>query len=167
MQIKSIFDKMDYGEAPESAREAQNWLKNHNYIFGNFINGKWKQCEDHFNTVNPANDQVLAKIGQSSPSDIDSAVKAARAAQKKWSKESDHARARILYAIARLLQKNSRLFSVLETLDNGKPIRESRDSDIPLAQRHFYYHAGMAQLMQAELPKRSPIGVCGLSLIHI
>ena len=61
MQIKSIFDKMDYGEAPESAREAQNWLKNHNYIFGNFINGKWKQCEDHFNTINPANDQVLAK----------------------------------------------------------------------------------------------------------
>ena len=161
MQIKNIFDKMDYGEAPESAREAQNWLKNHNYTFGNFINGKWKQCEDHFNTVNPANDQVLAKIGQSSPSDIDSAVKAARAAQKKWSKESDHARARILYAIARLLQKNSRLFSVLETLDNGKPIRESRDIDIPLAQRHFYYHAGMAQLMQAELPKRSPIGVCG------
>ena len=161
MQIQNIFDKMDYGEAPESAREAQNWLKNHNYTFGNFINGKWKQCEDHFNTVNPANDQVLAKIGQSSPSDIDSAVKAARAAQKKWSKESDHARARILYAIARLLQKNSRLFSVLETLDNGKPIRESRDIDIPLAQRHFYYHAGMAQLMQAELPKRSPIGVCG------
>jgi aldehyde dehydrogenase (NAD+) len=83
MQIKNIFDKMDYGEAPESAREAQNWLKNHNYTFGNFINGKWKQCEDHFNTINPANDQVLAKIGQSSPSDIDSAVKAARAAQKK------------------------------------------------------------------------------------
>ena len=104
MQIKSIFDKMDYGEAPESAREAQNWLKNHNYTFGNFINGKWKHCEDHFNTVNPANDQVLAKIGQSSPSDIDSAVKAARAAQKKWSKESDHTRARFLYAIARLLQ---------------------------------------------------------------
>ena len=76
-------------------------------------------------------------------------------------KESDHARARILYAIARLLQKNSRLFSVLETLDNGKPIRESRDIDIPLAQRHFYYHAGMAQLMKAELPSRSPIGVCG------
>jgi aldehyde dehydrogenase (NAD+) len=161
MQIKSIFDKMDYGSAPESALEAQNWLKKHKYNFGNFINGKWKSCEDHFDTINPANDEILAKIGQSSPTDIDYAVKAAKAAQKKWSKENDHKRARILYAIARLLQKNSRLFAVLETLDNGKPIRESRDIDIPLAQRHFYYHAGMAQLMQAELPTRSPIGICG------
>ena len=152
---------MDYGSAPESALEAQNWLKKHNYKFGNFINGKWKSCEDHFDTINPANDEILAKIGQSSPTDIDYAVKAAKAAQKKWSKENDHKRARILYAIARLLQKNSRLFAVLETLDNGKPIRESRDIDIPLAQRHFYYHAGMAQIMQAELPTRSPIGICG------
>ena len=161
MQIKSIFDKMDYGSAPESALEAQNWLKKHKHHFGNFINGKWKSCEDHFDTINPANDEILAKIGQSSPTDIDYAVKAAKAAQKKWFKENDHKRARILYAIARLLQKNSRLFAVLETLDNGKPIRESRDIDIPLAQRHFYYHAGMAQLMQAELPTRSPIGICG------
>lgn len=152
---------MDYGLAPESALEAQNWLKKHKYNFGNFINGKWRSCEDHFDTINPANDEILAKIGQSSPTDIDYAVKAAKAAQKKWSKENDHKRARILYAIARLLQKNSRLFAVLETLDNGKPIRESRDIDIPLAQRHFYYHAGMAQIMQAELPTRSPIGICG------
>ena len=152
---------MDYGSAPESALEAQNWLKKHKHHFGNFINGKWKSCEDHFDTINPANDEILAKIGQSSPTDIDYAVKAAKAAQKKWSKENDHKRARILYAIARLLQKNSRLFAVLETLDNGKPIRESRDIDIPLAQRHFYYHAGMAQIMQAELPTRSPIGICG------
>ena len=96
-------------------------------------------CKDHFDTINPSNNKVLARIGQSSQADIDSAVKAARTAQKKWSAESDHKRARILYAIARLLQKNSRLFAVLETLDNGKPIRESRDIDIPLAQRHFYY----------------------------
>ena len=161
MQIKEIYDKMDYGAAPESSLEAHNWLEKHNYNFGNFINGKWKSCKDHFDTINPSNNKVLARVGQSSQADIDSAVKAARTAQKKWSAESDHKRARILYAIARLLQKNSRLFAVLETLDNGKPIRESRDIDIPLAQRHFYYHAGMAQLMKAELPNRSPIGVCG------
>ena len=161
MQIKEIYDKMDYGAAPENSLEAHNWLEKHNYNFGNFINGKWKSCKDHFDTINPSNNKVLARIGQSSQADIDSAVKAARTAQKKWSAESDHKRARILYAIARLLQKNSRLFAVLETLDNGKPIRESRDIDIPLAQRHFYYHAGMAQLMKAELPNRAPIGVCG------
>ncbi len=92
---------------------------------------------------------------------MDAAAVAARKAQPKWAKLGGHGRARHLYAIARLLQKHARLFAVLETLDNGKPIRESRDIDIPLAQRHFYYHAGMAQLMETELPGRDPIGVCG------
>ncbi|MEM6888963.1 MAG: aldehyde dehydrogenase family protein, partial [Pseudomonadota bacterium] len=86
---------------------------------------------------------------------------AARSAQPGWEKLGGHGRARVLYALARLLQKHSRLFAVLETLDNGKPIRESRDIDVPLAQRHFYFHAGMAQLMDSELPDRRAIGVCG------
>ena len=92
---------------------------------------------------------------------MDSAVNAARRAQGKWAKIGGAGRARYLYAIARLVQKHSRLFAVLETLDNGKPIRESRDIDVPLVHRHFYYHAGMAQLMDDELPNREPLGVCG------
>ncbi|MDF1871174.1 aldehyde dehydrogenase family protein, partial [Vannielia sp.] len=96
-----------------------------------------------------------------SAKDIDAALKAARKAQPKWAALSGHQRARHLYALARLLQKHSRLFAVLETLDNGKPIRESRDIDVPLATRHFYYHAGMAQLAPTELADRAPLGVCG------
>ena len=92
---------------------------------------------------------------------MDAAVAAARKAQPKWEKLGGAGRARYLYAIARLLQKHSRLFAVLESMDNGKPIRESRDIDIPLAQRHFYYHAGMAQLMESELPDAQALGVCG------
>ncbi|KAG1715198.1 putative aldehyde dehydrogenase DhaS [Nymphon striatum] len=105
--------------------------------------------------------EVLATLSQASAQDVDAAVSAARSAQSKWEKLGGKGRARYLYALARLLQKHSRLFAVLETLDNGKPIRESRDIDIPLAQRHFYYHAGMAQLMDAELPDRAALGVCG------
>jgi aldehyde dehydrogenase (NAD+) len=92
---------------------------------------------------------------------VDAAVAAARKAAGKWGKTSGYERARVLYALARLLQKHSRMFAVLETLDNGKPIRESRDIDIPLAQRHFYYHAGLAQLLEAEMPGMRPVGVCG------
>ena len=69
-----------------------------------------------------------------------------------WSTTDGHRRARLLYAIARIMQKNARLFAVLESLDNGKPIRESRDIDVPLAIRHFYYHAGLAQLVATEMP---------------
>ena len=114
-----------------------------------------KQNED------PANGTVLANLTQATQAEVDIAVSAARKAQPKWAKLTGHERARYLYAIARLLQKHSRLFAVLETLDNGKPIREARDVDIPLAQRHFYYHAGMAQLMEGELPDAQALGVCG------
>ena len=88
------------------------------------------------------------------------AVTAARQrSQKLWYKAGGHARAKVLYALARLIQKHARVISVLETLDNGKPIRESRDSDIPLAIRHFYYHAGWAQLQESELAGQEPVGV--------
>ena len=92
---------------------------------------------------------------------MDRAVRAARKAQPEWSALGGHGRARYLYAIARQIQKHSRLFAVLESLDNGKPIRESRDIDIPLVARHFYHHAGWAQLMERELPGRVPVGVIG------
>jgi aldehyde dehydrogenase (NAD+) len=91
---------------------------------------------------------------------IDDAVAAASAAQAEWA-ANPTLRQQKLYAIARQIQKHSRLFAVLETLDNGKPIRETRDLDIPLVARHFYYHAGWAPLMESEFPDYKPVGVCG------
>ena len=161
MTVKEIFDTMDYGPAPESAAEALAWLVDQGDRFGHFIDGKFTVPGETFESRNPANGEVLAHVTQGVQGDVDAAVKAARKAQPKWAKLGGHGRARILYAIARQMQKQSRLLAVLETLDNGKPIRESRDIDVPLAIRHFYYHAGMAQLMEAELPDRQPLGVCG------
>ncbi|GFE65240.1 aldehyde dehydrogenase family protein [Litoreibacter roseus] len=161
MNVKEIFDTMDYGPAPEDAGPAMDWLDTHNRKFGHFIDGAFTKPGKIFDTQNPARGEVLAKISQGTQKDVDAAVAAARKAQPKWAKLSGFERARYLYAIARALQKHSRLFAVLETLDNGKPIRESRDIDIPLAQRHFYHHAGFAQLMASELPDRAPLGVCG------
>ena len=160
MTINEILETMDYGTAPETASKALAWLDK-NRPFGNFINGKMTDAGNTFCVTNPATGDELARVTQATAADVDAAVAAARAALGKWSKLGGQGRARVLYALARLLQKHSRLFAVLETLDNGKPIRESRDVDIPLAQRHFYYHAGMAALMETELPNRAPIGVCG------
>ena len=161
MTVKDIFQSMDYGTAPENAAEALAWIGDQGGKFGHFIDGSFTAAREGFDSKNPANGNVLATISQATQADVDLAVSAARKAQPKWAALGGHGRARILYAIARLLQKHSRLFAVLETLDNGKPIRESRDIDIPLAQRHFYYHAGMAQLMDSELPDREALGVCG------
>ncbi|WP_415401317.1 aldehyde dehydrogenase family protein [Tateyamaria sp. SN3-11] len=161
MTVKEIFETMDYGTAPEAAGDALAWIVDQGARFGHFINGAFTAPTEGFDSRNPATGETLANLSQATQADVDAAVKAARAAQPKWAKSGGHARARVLYAIARLLQKHSRLFAVLETLDNGKPIRESRDIDAPLAQRHFYYHAGMAQLMEAELPDREALGVCG------
>lgn len=161
MTIKEIFDTMDYGTAPESAKKAEAWLDDHDRAFGLFIGGTWTKPNETFATRNPATGKDLAQITQAGGDDVDAAVRAARKAQSGWAKQSGHARARVLYAIARLVQKHARLFAVLETLDNGKPIRESRDIDIPLVARHFYYHAGMAQLQDAELSDREALGVAG------
>ena len=161
MTVKEIFESMDYGPAPESAGDALAWIVDQGAKFGHFINGAFTPASDDFPSRNPANGETLATLSQASQDDVNAAVEAARKAQAKWEKLGGHGRAKYLYAIARLLQKHARLFAVLETLDNGKPIRESRDIDIPLAQRHFYYHAGMAQLMDSELPDRVALGVCG------
>lgn len=161
MTVKDIFESMDYGPAPESAGDALAWIVDQGARFGHFVNGTFTTPTDEFVSTNPANGETLAKLSQATQADVDAAVKAARQAQGKWEKLGGHARARYLYAIARLIQKHARLFAVLETLDNGKPIRESRDIDIPLVHRHFYYHAGMAQLMDTELPDRKALGVCG------
>ncbi len=161
MSIQDIFESMEYGPAPESAAEAQAWLEARGREFGHFVGGTFTDAGETFEVRNPATSVVLARVTQASQADVSAAVAAARAAQPGWAALGGHRRARHLYALARLLQKHARLFAVLETLDNGKPIRESRDIDIPLAQRHFYYHAGMAQLMEEEMPERAPLGVCG------
>ena len=161
MSVSEIYETMDYGMAPESAGDALAWLVDQGSRFGHFIDGEFTEPRDDFESRNPANGEVLANLTQASQDEVDTAVAAARKAQPKWAKLGGHGRARFLYAIARLLQKHSRLFAVLETLDNGKPIREARDVDVPLAQRHFYYHAGMAQLMESELPDAEALGVCG------
>lgn len=161
MTIKDIFETMDYGPAPEAAGDALAWIVDQGGKFGHFIDGAFTAPGAGFDSKNPATGEVLATLTQATQADIDSAVAASRKAQPAWEKLGGKGRARYLYALARLLQKHARLLAVLETLDNGKPIRESRDIDIPLAQRHFYYHAGMAQLMEAELPEAQALGVCG------
>tara|TARA_R110002049_G_scaffold44333_5_gene129964 strand:+ start:14540 stop:16885 length:2346 start_codon:yes stop_codon:yes gene_type:complete len=161
MSVSEIFETMDYGQAPESPADALAWLVDQGDRFGHFIDGAFTAPGDGFDSVNPATGEVLATLSQATQGDVDAAVRAARKAQPKWEKIGGHARARHIYALARLLQKHARLFAVLEVLDNGKPIREARDIDVSLAQRHFYYHAGMAQLMETELPDARALGVCG------
>ncbi|MGB7342363.1 MAG: aldehyde dehydrogenase family protein [Phototrophicaceae bacterium] len=160
--VKEIFNSMEYSPAPESDNAAQQWLEEHGHQFELFINNKWQAPEsDYYEISAPASGEKLADIANASAKDVDKAVKAARKAFKSWRALSGHERARYLYAIARNIQKHARLFSVLESLDNGKPIRESRDLDIPLVARHFYHHAGWAQLMASEMAGYQPVGVVG------
>ncbi len=163
-EITEIFETLAYGPAPESKEHVEAWLDGHGRSFGLWIDGAWRAPSDpdaRFPTANPATGGRLAEIAQGDAADVDAAVDAARAAFPAWRALSGHARARYLYAIARRLQRDSRLFAVLETMDNGKPIREARDIDIPLVARHFYHHAGWAQLLDDELPGQVPIGVVG------
>ncbi len=152
---------MDYGPAPESTQEAQAWLDQHERRFGLFIDNAWTPAADTFASTNPADGKELAQLTQATPPDVDRAVEAARRAQPGWVALGGHGRARLLYALARLLQKHARLFAVIETLDNGKTIRETRDADLPLAARHFYHHAGWAQLLSEEFPDYRAVGVVG------
>ncbi|NHZ36879.1 aldehyde dehydrogenase family protein [Massilia sp. CCM 8692] len=152
---------MDYGPAPESTKEAQAWLDQHERRFGLFIDNAWLAPADTFASTNPADGKELAQVTQASGDDVDRAVEAARRAQPGWVALGGHGRARVLYALARLLQKHARLFAVLETLDNGKTIRETRDADLPLAARHFYHHAGWAQLQSEEFADYRAVGVVG------
>jgi aldehyde dehydrogenase (NAD+) len=163
MSIAEKFVTMEYGPAPEDPKEAQSWLERHGHRFGHFIHGTWQAPASgaYFETLDPSNGERLASVAQGSSADVDAAVRGARAAFPKWRALTPHVRARYLYALARLVQKHSRLLAVLETMDNGKPIRESRDIDIPLVARHFYYHAGWAQLLEQEFAEYEPCGVVG------
>jgi aldehyde dehydrogenase (NAD+) len=162
--VAKLFETMDYGPAPESAAPALEWIKQHDGgTFGHYIGAQWVPPAEgqHFETINPATTSVLARVAQGGKADVDAAVASARAAAPGWAALSPHARARYLYAIAREVQRQSRLLAVLESLDNGKPIRETRDLDIPLVARHFYHHAGWAQLLGTEFAGYHPIGVVG------
>jgi aldehyde dehydrogenase (NAD+) len=162
MNVTEIFETMEYGPAPESPTLVSDWLKERQ-PFGLFINGQWVKPASgkYLDTINPSTGKPLAQVAAANSKDVDAAVSAAQAAAETWSKAPGHIRARYLYAIARHIQKHSRLLAVLESMDNGKPIRETRDLDIPLVARHFYYHAGWAQLMASELPGYEPVGVVG------
>jgi aldehyde dehydrogenase (NAD+) len=131
-----------------------------------FINGKFvaPKSGNYFDTINPANENVLAKVAEANEEDIDLAVKAARKAYSStWSKLSGKERGKYLYRIARIIQERSREFAVLETLNGGKAIRESRDIDLPLAAAHFFYYAGWADKLDYAFPNRKPkpLGVAG------
>lgn len=154
---------MTYGPAPESTAQANEFLDTHGRTFQLFIDGEWRNPASnvYFDTYNPSNKQVVAKIAEANEQDVNEAVQAAKNALPEWVAIGGHQRARYLYAIARQIQKHSRLFAVLEAIDNGKPIRETRDIDIPLVARHFYHHAGWAQLMDTEMKDFKEIGVIG------
>ncbi|HET7749376.1 MAG TPA: aldehyde dehydrogenase family protein, partial [Terriglobales bacterium] len=163
MSIAEKFLTMEYGLAPEDPKEALTWLEGHGRRFGHFIGGEWRQPAEgqFFDTTDPGSSEKLASVAQGSVADIDAAVQAAKSALPKWQKLKSHQRARFLYALARAVQRHSRRLAVLETMDNGKPIRESRDIDIPLVARHFYHHAGWAQLLEKEFPGYTACGVVG------
>tara|TARA_B100000686_G_scaffold355392_1_gene474594 strand:- start:10562 stop:12925 length:2364 start_codon:yes stop_codon:yes gene_type:complete len=161
IMIEDIFENMEYGPALEDASVAYEWLSEHKPGFGHWIGGRWTAPTRDFRSINPANGEFLADLSQATQNEVGRATEAARSALKEWQSLSGSQRGRHLYAIARQIQKHARLFSVLETLDNGKPIRESRDIDIPLVSRHFYHHAGWASLVENEFSGSEALGVVG------
>lgn len=163
MNILERYHAMEYGPAPEARNEADAWIAWRDFAKALFIDGAWKAAASGktFETSEPSSGKLLAKVSDAGAADIDAAVSAAAKALPKWSASSGYARAKVLYAIGRAMQRHQRLFAVLETIDNGKPIRESRDIDVPLAIRHFIYHAGWAQTLETDFPDQKPVGVVG------
>jgi aldehyde dehydrogenase (NAD+) len=163
MDILKVFDTMPYGPAPESQAAAIAWLEEHERKYGLFIDNTWKFPKDaqYYPSMNPATGEKLADSVQAGQEDVDEAVASARQAFEDWSHTPGSVRARYLYAIARNIQKHHALLALLESMDNGKPLRESRDIDVPLLARYFYYHAGWAQLSETELRDYQPVGVVG------
>jgi aldehyde dehydrogenase (NAD+) len=160
-KIADILKTMSYGPSPEASDAVRAWLAAHEAGFGLFIDGAFTAPGALFDATDPATGATLARVTQGAAADVDAAVAAARKAQPAWAALPGHERARFLYALARLVQKRERFLAVLESLDNGKPIRETRDIDIPLVARHFYHHAGWASLIESEFPTAKPVGVCG------
>ena len=178
-KMMELYESMEYGPALEDATEVNRWLDGRGRKVGSFRDNSWTvpdEAADHsegegtFETRNPATGELLAIVAQADAREVDFAVRAARRALPGWQALSGHARAKYLYAFARQVQKHARRLAVLETMDNGKPIRESRDIDVPLVARHFYYHAGWAQLLGTlgdagfsgeDFRGQVPVGVVG------
>ncbi|MCU0649440.1 MAG: aldehyde dehydrogenase family protein, partial [Gemmatimonadaceae bacterium] len=161
--VREIFETMAYGPAPEADAPVREWLRARNARFGCYIDGAWTAPRDGalFDVHDPSTGVRLAQVTQGSAADVDAAVQAASRALPAWRATDGHTRAKALYALARLVQRHSRELAVLESMDNGKPIRETRDLDIPLVARHFYHHAGWAQLFESEFPGYQSAGVVG------
>lgn len=162
IQPRDLVDKLEYGPCPESDSGIKQWIAAHEGgKFGLFINNKWVYPEGrkYLDSIAPADKTKIASTLDATDEDVNTAVAAAKAAFPSWSALSGHERAKHLYSIARHVQKHARLLSVLEALDNGKPFRETKNADVPLVARHFYHHAGWAQLMEEELPNYKPVGV--------
>jgi aldehyde dehydrogenase (NAD+) len=161
--VRDVFETMSYGPAPEADAPVRAWLAAHNARFGCYIDGAWTSARDGalFAVSDPSTGRELAHVTQATAADVDAAVQAAQRALPAWRATDGHTRAKHLYALARLVQRHSRELAVLESLDNGKPIRETRDLDIPLVARHFYHHAGWAQLFDSEFAGYQSAGVVG------
>ena len=160
--LKLKFDTArNYAPAPESKAPAKI-----NPKYDLFINGKFEkpQSKKYFSTINPATEEKLSEVAEANAADVDKAVKAARNAyDKTWKKMPGKERAKYIYRIARMMQEKAREFAVIETLDGGKPIRESRDFDVPSAANHFFYYAGWADKLEYAFANRiaQPLGVAG------
>ena len=153
----------EYSPAPESTARVKVEPRYDLFVGGKFVAPKSGR---YFDTVNPATERKLAEVAEAGEADVEAAVRAAEAGFKVWSKLAPLERGKYLYRIARLLQEKAREFAILETMDGGKPIKESRDVDIPLAAAHFFYHAGWADKLHYAFPGRGPgevrpLGVCG------
>jgi aldehyde dehydrogenase (NAD+) len=148
-----------YAPAPESRDVVQ--IREH---YGHFVGGEWLEPKETYPTISPATEETLSEVGQATAAEVDLAVKAARGAYENgWSNLPGSERAKYLFRIARILQERAREFAVLESLNGGKPIKESRDVDLPLAAAHFFYYAGWADKLEYAFPNRKPkpVGVAG------
>jgi len=159
-RLESDTGVFDYAPAPESPDHVRLAKR-----YDLFVGGKWvaPKSKRYFATINPATEEPIAEIAEAGEADVDAAVRAAEAAFRKWSKLSGAERGKYVYRIARLIQEKARELAIVETMDGGKPIKESRDVDLPLAAAHFFYHAGWADKLAFAFPGRDPrpLGVCG------
>ncbi len=162
IRVRDALSGSAYGPAPESDEWAMEWLQGGERVFGHWIGGLERAGRGALHETRcPADDRLLGTFRYGDRSDVDRAVAAAAAALPVWQALGGHGRARHLYRLSRRLHRHARLFAVLESLDNGKAIRESRDLDVPLAVRHFQHHAGWAELVPGEFPGHEPLGVVG------
>jgi aldehyde dehydrogenase (NAD+) len=159
-QTRRLQQLFEYAPAPESPDWVTIPARHELYIDGAFIA---PHSGRYFPTVNPATEKVLGEVAEADAEDVDRAVAAARAALPRWQRLSGAQRARYLFRIARILQERARELAILETMDGGKPIKESRDVDLPLVAAHFFHHAGWADKLEWAFPNRTPrpVGVCG------